>query len=102
MRETRFTEADIIGVLKMAEADRRIAEPSRSHGISAQTYHRWKAKLGGLKMSALTRTGSSVWTTHAHRSKHGGVITTRTGRTVCWATGRRKRMRARALDCCRL
>ncbi len=46
--ETRFTEAQIIGVLKEAEAGGRIADLCRKHGISDATYSSWKAKFGGM------------------------------------------------------
>jgi putative transposase len=55
MRRTRFSEEQIIGVLKEAEAGRKIADLCRTHGISEQTYHRWKAKYGGLGVSDARR-----------------------------------------------
>ena len=55
MRRTRLSEEQIIGVLKEAEAGRKIADLCRTHGISEQTYHRWKAKYGGLGVSDARR-----------------------------------------------
>jgi putative transposase len=55
MRRTRFTEEQILGVLKEAEAGRKIAELCRAHGISDQTYHRWKQKYGGMGLSDARR-----------------------------------------------
>ncbi len=53
--KTRFTEAQIIGVLKEAEAGDRIADLCRKHGISDATYYNWKAKFGGMTVSDAQR-----------------------------------------------
>jgi len=46
MNRKRFTEEQIIGVLKEVEAGAKPAEPCRRHGISEATYYDWKAKYG--------------------------------------------------------
>ncbi|WP_157003259.1 IS3 family transposase [Ralstonia sp. A12] len=51
----RFTEEQIIGVLKEAEAGLRPAELCRKHGISEATYYNWKAKFGGMTVSEAQR-----------------------------------------------
>ena len=55
MRKSKFTEEQIIALLKSVEAGRKISDACRSAGISEQTYHRWKAKYGGLDASEAKR-----------------------------------------------
>ena len=55
MRKSRFTEEQIIGVLKAVETGRKVADVCREHGIAEGTYFRWKAKYGGLEVSEARR-----------------------------------------------
>lgn len=55
MRHSKFTEAQIIGILKRVESGQKVAEVCRAEGISEATYHRWKAKYGGLDVSETRR-----------------------------------------------
>lgn len=55
MKRLRFTEEQIIGVLKEAEAGAKAAELARRHGISEATIYNWKAKYGGLEVSEAKR-----------------------------------------------
>ena len=55
MRRKWFTEGQIVAILKEGEAGTPVAEICRQHGISQPTYHRWKAKCGGMDISDAER-----------------------------------------------
>lgn len=55
MRRSRFSEAQIVGMLKEAEAGKSVEEICRSHGISAATFYKWRSKYGGLEASDLKK-----------------------------------------------
>ena len=55
MKKSRFTESQIIGILKQVEAGRTGLEVCREHGISEQTLYRWKKKYGGMEASEAKR-----------------------------------------------
>jgi putative transposase len=55
MKRKRFSEEQIIGVLKEAEAGAKVRELCRKHGISDATYYNWKAKYAGMTVSEARR-----------------------------------------------
>ena len=55
MKKARFTETQIIGILKEADAGMAVKEICRKDGISDATYYNWKSKYGGMSASDLKR-----------------------------------------------
>ncbi len=55
MKRSRFSEEQIIAVLKEQEAGMATADVCRRHGISSATFYKWKAKYGGLEVSDARR-----------------------------------------------
>ncbi len=55
MKSSRFTETQIIAILKEADAGVLVKELCRKHGISDATYYNWKSKYGGMAASDLKR-----------------------------------------------
>lgn len=55
MKATRFTETQIVSILKEAETGIKVKDLCRKHGISDATYYNWKSKYGGMEASDLKR-----------------------------------------------
>ena len=55
MKKSRFSEAQIIGILKEAEGGKRVEDLAREHGVSTQTIYNWRRKYGGMEVSEAKR-----------------------------------------------
>ncbi len=55
MKKSRFTDSQIIGVLKQAEAGTPVPQLCRTHGISTATFYKWRSKFGGMDVSMVAR-----------------------------------------------
>jgi putative transposase len=51
MKKSRYTETQIVGILKDVEAGRQVKDVCREYGISDGTYYNWKSKYGGMEAS---------------------------------------------------
>ena len=55
MKTSRFSDSQIIAVLKQAEVGRPVPELCREHGISSATFYKWRSKFGGMDASLMAR-----------------------------------------------
>ena len=56
MKRSKFSDEQILAIVKEGEAGQKVADLSRTYGITEQTYYRWKAKYGGMELSEMQRT----------------------------------------------
>lgn len=55
MRKSRFTDSQIMAILKQAEKGEPVPELCREHGMSSATFYKWRAKFGGMDASMMKR-----------------------------------------------
>jgi putative transposase len=55
VRKSRFTEQQIVGILKESDAGAKTAELCRKHGVSPATFYKWKSKFGGMEISDVAK-----------------------------------------------
>jgi len=55
LKKSRFTDSQIIAILKQAEAGSPVPELCREHGISSATFYKWRSKYGGMEASMVSR-----------------------------------------------
>ena len=53
-KESRFTDAQILGILKQGESGVPVADLCREHGISNATYYNWRSRFGGMDVSLMS------------------------------------------------
>src|SRR5919201_6979811 len=54
-KRSKYTDEQILAIVKEGEAGRKVADLCRANGITEQTYYRWKAKYGGMELSEMQR-----------------------------------------------
>ena len=70
----RFSDEQILAIVREGEAGRKVSDLCRTHGITGQTYCRWKAKFGGMELSEMQRLKQLEYVAggKAERRRHDG------------------------------
>ena len=55
MKKSKFTESQIVGILKQQESGQKVSDICREHGISQPTFYQWKTKYAGMEVAQLRR-----------------------------------------------
>lgn len=55
MKKSRFSDSQILAILKQAESGTRVPELCREHGMSSASFYKWRAKFGGMDASLMAR-----------------------------------------------
>ncbi len=55
MKQSKYSDAQIMGILKQAESGVPVAELCREHGMSSASFYKWRAKFGGMDASLMSR-----------------------------------------------
>ena len=55
MKKSRYTDSQILSILKQAESGKPLSELCREHGMSSATFYKWRAKYGGMDASLMSR-----------------------------------------------
>jgi len=55
MKKSRYTDSQILAILKQAESGKPLSELCREHGMSSATFYKWRAKYGGMDASLMSR-----------------------------------------------
>ena len=80
MKNKRYSDAQIMGILKQAEGGVSVAELCREHGVSNASFYKWRAKFGGMgasmisEMNAMANGAPSPWDTYAEMSMQNDLL----------------------------
>lgn len=55
MKKSKYTESQIIGIIKQQESGKSVADICREHGLSQPTFYQWKSKYSGMEVAQLKR-----------------------------------------------